>query len=143
MTRLCLNQSPRIFHFTYMVCISSISIHTYSFCSLFYLNTSYMTDSYIGFTLKMESVTKNIIFGLKMMVKSGLEKFILKSVHAGRWLYLLLSMGFWALLCIEMYTIVRENRFPHGGISKIFLDHFSPSFFNQKWYFWLQIPFWG
>ena len=25
--------------------------------------------------LKMESVSKNIIFGLKMMVKSGLEKF--------------------------------------------------------------------
>ena len=44
----------------------------------------YLTDSYIGFTLKMESVSKNTIFGLKMMVKSGLEKFILKSLHAGR-----------------------------------------------------------
>ena len=43
-----------------------------------------MTDSYIGFTLKMESVTKNTIFGLKMMVKSGLEKNILKSLHGGR-----------------------------------------------------------
>ena len=43
------------------------------------LNSSYLTDSYIGFTLKMESVTKNTIFGLKMMVKSGLEKFILYS----------------------------------------------------------------
>ena len=51
---------------------------------LFLLNTSYLTDSYIGFTLKMESVTKNTIFGQKMMVKSGLEKFILKSLHAGR-----------------------------------------------------------
>ena len=51
--------------------------------SNFLLNTSYLTDSYIGFTLKMESVTKNTIFGLKMMVKSGLEKFILKSLHAG------------------------------------------------------------
>ena len=38
------------------------------------LNTSYLTDSYVGFTLKMESVSKNIIFGLNMMVKSGLEK---------------------------------------------------------------------
>jgi len=47
------------------------------------LNTSYLTDSYIGFTLKMESVTKNTIFGLKMMAKSGIEKFILKSLHAG------------------------------------------------------------
>ena len=45
---------------------------------------SYLTDAYIDFTLKMESVSKNTIFGLKMMVKSGLEKFILKSLHAGR-----------------------------------------------------------
>ena len=48
------------------------------------INTSYLTDSYIIFTLKMESVSKNTIFGIKMMVKSGLEKIILKSLHAGR-----------------------------------------------------------
>ena len=48
------------------------------------INMSYLTESYIVFTLKMESVSKNAIFGLKMMVKSGLEKFILKSLHAGR-----------------------------------------------------------
>ena len=44
------------------------------------LNMSSLTDSYIVFTLKMESVSKNTIFGLKMMVKSGLEKIILKSL---------------------------------------------------------------
>ena len=54
----------------------------------FILNTSYLTDSYITFTLKMESVSKNTIFGLKMMLKSGLEKIILNSIHAGRWLFL-------------------------------------------------------
>ena len=43
-----------------------------------HLNTSYLTDSYIGFTLKVESVSKNTIFGLKMMVNSGLEKIFLK-----------------------------------------------------------------
>ena len=48
------------------------------------LDTSYLTDSYIGFTLNMESVSKNTIFGLKMIVKSGLEKFILKSIYVGR-----------------------------------------------------------
>ena len=58
------------------------------------LNTSYFTDSYIVFTLKMESQPKNIIFGLKMMVKSGLEKFILNSLHAGRWLFLLLNKSY-------------------------------------------------
>ena len=45
-------------------------------------NTSYLTDSYIIFTLKMESVSKITIFGLKMMVKSGLEKIFLKFLHA-------------------------------------------------------------
>ena len=47
------------------------------------INMSYLTDSYIGFTLKMESVSKNTIFDLKMMVKSGLEKIFLKFLHAG------------------------------------------------------------
>ena len=49
----------------------------------FSFNTSYLSVSYIIFTLKMESVSKNTIFGLKMMVKSGLEKNILKSLHEG------------------------------------------------------------
>ena len=34
-------------------------------------NTSYLIDSYIVFTLEIESVYKITIFGLKMMVKSG------------------------------------------------------------------------
>ena len=37
------------------------------------INTTYLTDSFIVFTLKMESVSKNTMFGLKMMVKSGLK----------------------------------------------------------------------
>ena len=56
------------------------------------INTSYLTESYIVFTLKMESVSKNTIFGLKMMVKKGLEKLFLKFLHAGRWLFLLLNL---------------------------------------------------
>ena len=48
-----------------------------------------MTDSYIIFTLKMESVSKNTIFGLKMMVKSGLEKIFLKFLHVGDYFFLL------------------------------------------------------
>ena len=48
------------------------------------LNMSYLTDSHIVFTLKMKSVSKNTILGLKMMVKSSLENFILKSLHVGR-----------------------------------------------------------
>ena len=58
----------------------SFGLHSISFWTV--LNISYLTDSYIVFTLKMESVSKNTIFGLEMMVKSGLEKIILKSLHA-------------------------------------------------------------
>ena len=62
------------------------------FLSCGFFNTSYLTDSYIVFTLKMESAFKNTIFGRKMMVKSGLEKFILKSLHAGRYRVFQLDM---------------------------------------------------
>ena len=51
------------------------------------LNTSYLTDSYIIFTLKLKSVSKNTIFGPKMMVKSGLEKIFLKYLHFGDYFY--------------------------------------------------------
>ena len=58
--------------------------------SSYYLhNTSYLTESYVFFTLKMESVSKNTIFGLKMMVESGLEKIFLKFLHAGDYFPLL------------------------------------------------------
>ena len=62
----------------------------------FFFNKSYLTVSYTVFTLKMESVSKNTIFGLKMMVKSGLEISILKSLNAETmgewWLFLLLNL---------------------------------------------------
>ena len=41
------------------------------------LNKSYLSDSDMGFILKME---KNTIFVLEMMAKSSLEKFILQSL---------------------------------------------------------------
>ena len=43
--------------------------------ALYKLNTSYLTDSFIDFTLKMESVPESTIFGLNMMAKSGLKKY--------------------------------------------------------------------
>ena len=52
-------------------------------------NTSHLTNSYIVFTLKLESASKNTIFGLKMTVKSGLEKIFLKFLHAGDYFPLL------------------------------------------------------
>ena len=55
-------------------------LYTTQFLNVF--NTSYLTDSNIIFTLKMESVSKITIFGLKMMMKSGLDKIFLKFLHA-------------------------------------------------------------
>ena len=46
------------------------------------LNTQYMRKSTIVYLLKMEYVSKINIFGLKMMVKSVLEKMFLKFLHA-------------------------------------------------------------
>ena len=45
-------------------------------------NAQYMTNSTLVCPVKIEYVTKNNIFDLKMMMKSGLEKFILKFLHA-------------------------------------------------------------
>ena len=102
------------------------------------INTSYLTESYIVFTLKMESVSKNTIFGLKMMVKSGLEKIFLKFLHAGDYFSLLHKS-------VQNHKFSNKyNQFRHRRISKKkFLDHFSPSFLRTKLYFWIQIPFWG
>ena len=95
-------------------------------------HTSYLTDSYIVFTLKMESVSKNTIFGLKMIVESGLEKiFWNPSMQEDSYFYC------WICDFGHFYE-VRESSFPHGRISKIFfLDLFSPSFLGPKLYFWI------
>ena len=46
-----------------------------------FTNTSYLTVSDICFTLKLESVSKITIFGLKMVLKRGLEIYFLKFLH--------------------------------------------------------------
>ena len=75
------------------------------------INTSYLTDSYIVFTLKMESVTKNINFGLKMMVKSGLEKIFLKILLEPIFPYYI------KVLKIPN-SVIKITIFLHGGIAK-------------------------
>ena len=47
-----------------------------------------MSYLYILFTLKVESVSKNTIFDLKMMMKSGRIESILKSLNAGNYFFL-------------------------------------------------------
>ena len=110
----------------------------YVWLKIYIFNTSYLTDSYIAFTLKMESVSQNTIFGQKLIVKSGLDFFFWNPSMRED------SHFFYWICDFGHFYEVRESSLPHGGISKrFFLDHFSPSFLGQKWYFWIQIPFWG
>ena len=73
-------------------------------------NTSCFTDSYNIFSLKMESVPKIKIFGLKMKVKSGLEKVFLKFLHS------------FYLLVLRKITnsVIKIAISPHGGKSELF-----------------------
>ena len=142
---ILLEQEPVLFDFLFslndwflkLISDTAIAIAIWFVIKLI-LNTSYLTDSYIIFTLKMESVSKNTIFGLKMMVKSGLEKIFLKFLHAGDYFHLLHKSA-------QNHKFSNKNNYlPAWRDFKInFLDHFLPSFLGQKRYFWIQIPFWG
>jgi hypothetical protein len=59
----------------------------------------------------MESVSKNTIFGLKMMVESGLEKIFLKFPHETTFPYFIKAP-------IITNSVMKITIFPHGGISK-------------------------
>ena len=63
------------------------------------------------------------ISGLKMMVKSGLEKILMKFLHGLTMSFLLLNLYFWSKLPLSMRKI---------HLIEFFLDHFSPSFLGQK-----------
>ena len=62
------------------------------------------------YVLKMEYVSKINIFGLNMMVKSGLEKIFLKFLHA---------QGLFQVFQVGCLSLV--------------LDHFSASYLGQKY----------
>ena len=75
---------------------------------------------------------KTNIFELKMMVKSGLEFFILKFYQPLQ-RYLLTCQANSAFLG-RFFALGSSNSEGHRGISKyFFLDHFSSSFLSQKW----------
>ena len=84
----------------------------------------------------MESVSKNTIFGLKMMVKSGLEKIFLKFLHAG---------NYFPLLYKKTPNHKFSNKNNYLPAWRDFKINFSrPLFtiiFRPKLYFLIQIPF--
>ena len=85
-----------------------------------FFNMSYLTDSYIGFALKMEYVSKNTIFGLKMMVKSGLKiLFWNPSMREDSYFY------YWICDFGHFYE-VRESSFPHHTAPEISVSGIEP-----------------
>jgi hypothetical protein len=73
-----------------------------------------LTNSRIIFTLKMISVSKNTVRGLKM--KSGLEKIFLKSLHAQS-LFRKIFFTSWKSRFLPKLQI-KMTFFAHGRISK-------------------------
>ena len=87
-----MSKEQLLFSFLCIVKQKKISERSENFWKFFFskiVNTQYMTNSTLVCPVKIEYVTKNNIFGLKMMVKSGLEKIFLKFLHAGDYFPLL------------------------------------------------------
>ena len=92
-----------------------------------FLNTQHMANPTIVYPVKMEYGWHFSIFGLKVMVKSGLEFFFF-------WNSSMRETTFPYFIKVPKITnsIIKITIFPHGGISKyFFLDHFSPSFLGD------------
>ena len=87
MTNWCLNCSNRLFPF---------------------LNTQYMTNSTIVSRVKMEYGWNFSISGLKMMMKSGLEKIFLKFLHV-----LTMSFHYWICTFDQNSVIKRLKLHPY------------------------------
>ena len=83
-----------------IVCSEAIGLRfNCSSLLLWALNTQYMTNSTLVCPVKIEYVTNNNIFGLKMMMKSGLEKNIWNSSmlkpFSIKWIYLIEKRSFY------------------------------------------------
>jgi len=73
----------------------------------------------------MEYVYRINIFGLKMMMKSGIEKIFSKFLHAQSLFQIVFFITEFALLSTNLpFYEVKMTPFAHGGISiKIFVMH--------------------
>ena len=82
-------------------------------------NTQYMRNPDMVYVLKMEYVYKINIFGLNMMLKSGLEKIFLKFLHA-RAIFLVSHFTSYKGGFLHKITnsLTKMTNFVHGGISK-------------------------
>ena len=80
-----------------MVCVScTLALVPLPINICFMLNTHYMTNPTSVYPVKIEYGWNFCISGLKMMMKSGLRKIVLKFLHALTMLFLLLNLYFWS-----------------------------------------------
>ena len=86
-----------------------------------HFKAQYMRNPDVVYILKMEYVSKLNIFGLKMMVKSCLEKIFLKFLYA-QGLFQVCPVGCLSLVLLNWDSQQgrSEKGLAHGGISKIF-----------------------
>ena len=95
-----------------------------------------MRNSDMAYVLKMEYVPKFNIFGLKMMVKSGVEKIFFKFLHGqGLFQTSWFSTEMLGFRSKNTNSVIKMTFFAHGGISKIFCDLCT----YNKWNFKPQI----
>ena len=86
------------------ICLSIIRSYNWKKSRWTGLNTSYLTDSYISFTLKLESRQKNCF---NSWIRSRgqvhmVNKIFVIFFNAGRWLFLLLNLWFSSKLVSKM-----------------------------------------
>ena len=106
------------------------------------LNTQNMTDPTIVSPVKMEYGWNFSLSGLKIMMKSGLEKMFVKFLH-GHVIFIAEFVLFTKTPPFYEVNSFYKKWWSHGGILNIFfLDHFSPSFLSQKCQNFTHIPFW-
>ena len=94
-----------------------------AYCSL---NTQYMTNSTLVSPVKMEYGWNFSIFGLKIMMKSGLGKIFLKFLHALTMLFLLLNLYFWSKFSNKNDMVSAWRNFKNIFPRPLFIIIFRP-----------------
>ena len=103
-----------------------------------------MSYSFLVYLVKMEYVSKSTIFGLKMMLKSGLKNYILKLLHVVNYFPLLMPYFIKGKIFISNYKFRNKNNilpiwrnFKIKKFSTTFTIIFRPTFLKNL----IHIPF--
>ena len=90
------------------------------------MTQGYMTNPTIVSPVKMEHGWNFSISGLKMVVKSGLEKIFLKFLHALTMSFLLLNLYFWSKFSNKNDMVIAWRNFKNIFPRPLFIIIFRP-----------------